>query len=124
MSTAASLKLVIAAATLLCAMHSCLAEKPEVEHSSSLSSASVALRKMESAELSHAWWHVASVWWAKHGSGFRKGFFTGVCIAWVVGGSGLILAVLSGFYTIASHFSWHSKVKSGPMLPLHRLGCA
>jgi hypothetical protein len=132
MSTASSLKSVIAMAVLFGAMQLCLAEEPEVEHSSFLSSApgaSVALHQVESTELSHAWSDVAGVWWAKKGfkisrSGFKKGFFTGLCIAWVVGGSGLILAILSGFYTLASHFSWHSKVKGGPMLPLHRLGCA
>jgi hypothetical protein len=120
----------MAIAILLSAMQSCLAEESQVEHASSLSSlvsgaSDASLRNMEIKVLSdHSWWRAASVWWGKHRSGFRKGFYTGLCIAWVVGGSGLVLAVLGGFYTLAANFSWHAKVKGGPMLPLHRLGCA
>jgi len=104
-------------------MQLCLVAEAEVQHT--FSSVSDGFhQKMESKKLSHLWWNAASVWWAKNYSSFYKGFYTGLCVVWFLGGGGLILAVLSGVYTFASHYSWHTKVKGQPMLPLHRVGCA
>jgi len=122
MSVSSTCRLVTAAIFVLCASQLCHATKSEVDQSSpSIASGTIALEneinKVESPRQTGSWW-------SKNASGFRRGFFTGLCVAWFLGGSGLVLAVLSGFYTFASHFSWHAKVKGSPMLPLHRLGCA
>merc|ERR1712224_100782 len=106
-------------------MRSCFVADAEVQHGGSHSlSASGApdafFRTMESKGTSHHWWHVASGWWRKNRSSFYKGFMTGLCVVWFLGGSATVLAVLSGLYTFATNFSWHAKVKGGPMLPLHR----
>lgn len=131
MPAACHIRPIMALVFVLCAMRSCFVVDAEVQHSGSHSlSASGASdasfhSTMESKGTSHHWWHVASSgWWRKNRSSFYKGFMTGLTLVWFLGGGGLILAVLSGLYTFATNFSWHAKVKGGPMLPLHRLGCA
>eukprot|EP00746_Dinoflagellata_sp_MGD_P007651 gnl/MRDRNA2_/MRDRNA2_115182_c0_seq1.p1 gnl/MRDRNA2_/MRDRNA2_115182_c0~~gnl/MRDRNA2_/MRDRNA2_115182_c0_seq1.p1 ORF type:complete len:123 (-),score=21.61 gnl/MRDRNA2_/MRDRNA2_115182_c0_seq1:539-907(-) len=122
MSASSTFRLIAAAIFVLCAAQLCHATKSEVDQSSpSRASETIALER-ENQKVENQW--QMGAWWGKNRSGFRRGFFTGLCVAWFLGGSGLVLAVLSGFYTFASHFSWHAKVKGSPMLPLHRLGCA
>lgn len=128
----ASVNVLVATTFLVCIMQLSLAKEVELpidesEQITSLSSASAdsaaTFRKMEAEALPPAWWNVTSKWWVKNRSGFKKGFFTGLCVAWVVGGGGLVLAVISGLVSFVQHFSWHAKVTKGPMLPVHRLGC-
>jgi hypothetical protein len=132
MSASSPCRWAAAAFFILCASQLCRPAKAEVELSSSpFGVINAPVPEMESKNVEHtswygssSWWNKNRSWWNKNRSGFRKGFWTGLCVAWFLGGSGLVLAVLSGFYTFASHFSWHAQVKAGPMLPLHRLGCA
>jgi len=128
MPAACPLGLVMAIVLCLSAMQPSNAAGLDTEHHGSLSSVSVAsdtlLRKTEANDAVHPWSSVASLWWAKNRTAFQRGFYTGLSIAFVIGGSGLLLAVMSGLYVLAASFSWHAKVKGGPMLPLHHLGCA
>jgi|ERR1711924_263363 len=130
MPAACHIRPIMASVFVLCAMRSCFVVDAEVQHSGSHSlSASGASdasfhSTMESKGTSHHWWHVASSgWWRKNRSSFYKGFMTGLTLVWFWGAVGSFSLSLVAC-TRLQQTSWHAKVKGGPMLPLHRLGCA